>query len=195
MNIKHLRNPFERGNLFCRNIPSVGRSRASLVVRWLRLRLAMQGTEVRSLAGEGPTGCGAVGPVCHSYWACALEPWTTAVVHTCEAHVPERCIATRSQRTTPSAQPRLPRGKSQRPRPAQQTINIKRKKALKNREVPLPPAISKLNSWVPSQGHHHFPVIGATRQGHSDCTRIWHWHFTLNLVLPVKLFTRNTFYI
>ena len=33
----------------------------------------MQGTRVRALVREDPTCCGATKPVCHNYWACALE--------------------------------------------------------------------------------------------------------------------------
>ena len=47
---------------------------ASLVAQWLRVRLPMQGTQVRSLVREGPTCRGATEPVHHNYWACALEP-------------------------------------------------------------------------------------------------------------------------
>ena len=38
----------------------------SLVVRWLRLHLAMQGTRVRSLVWEDPTSRGATKPMHHS---------------------------------------------------------------------------------------------------------------------------------
>ena len=34
----------------------------------------MQGTRVRALVWEDPTGRGAPKPVCHNYWACALDP-------------------------------------------------------------------------------------------------------------------------
>ena len=47
---------------------------ASLVVQWLRIRLPMQKTWVRSLVREDPTCCGATKPTRHNYWACALEP-------------------------------------------------------------------------------------------------------------------------
>ena len=47
---------------------------ASLVVQRLRIRLPMQGTRVRALLREDPTCHGATKPVCHNYWACALEP-------------------------------------------------------------------------------------------------------------------------
>ena len=45
----------------------------SLVVQWLRIRLPMQGTWVRSLVWEDPTRCRAMKPMCHNNWACALE--------------------------------------------------------------------------------------------------------------------------
>ena len=50
------------------------RARTSLVVQWLRIRLPMQGTWVRSLVEEDPTCCGTTKPVRHNYWAWALEP-------------------------------------------------------------------------------------------------------------------------
>ena len=46
----------------------------SLVVQWLRIRLPMQGTRVWALVREDPTCRRATKPVCHNYWACALEP-------------------------------------------------------------------------------------------------------------------------
>ena len=39
----------------------------SLVVQWLRIRLPMQGTWVRSLVQEDPTCRGATKPVRHNY--------------------------------------------------------------------------------------------------------------------------------
>ena len=45
----------------------------------------MQGTWARALVQEDPTCCGAAKPVCHNYWACALEP----VSHNYWAHVPQ----------------------------------------------------------------------------------------------------------
>ena len=47
---------------------------ASLVAQWLRIRLPMQRTWVQALVQEDPTCHGATKPVCHNYWACALEP-------------------------------------------------------------------------------------------------------------------------
>ena len=67
----------------------------SLAVQWLRIRLPMQGTRVRALVQEDPTGHGATKPVHHNYWARAprarapqlLSPRAT----TTEAHVPRAC--------------------------------------------------------------------------------------------------------
>ena len=47
---------------------------SSLVAQWLRIRLPMQGTQVRALAREEPTCRRVTKPMCHNYWACALEP-------------------------------------------------------------------------------------------------------------------------
>ena len=44
----------------------------------------MQGTRVRALVREDPTGRGATKPVRHNYWACTLEP----VSHSCWARAP-----------------------------------------------------------------------------------------------------------
>ena len=40
---------------------------ASLVVRWLRIRLPMQGTQVQALVRENPTCRGATKPMCRNY--------------------------------------------------------------------------------------------------------------------------------
>ena len=48
--------------------------RASLVVQWLRICLAMQGTPVQSLLQEDSIRCGAIKPMHHHSWALALEP-------------------------------------------------------------------------------------------------------------------------
>ena len=64
----------------CQNFLPLG---TSLVAQWLRIRLPMQGTWVRALVWEDPTCRGATKPVCHNYWACALEP----VSHNYWAHV------------------------------------------------------------------------------------------------------------
>ena len=49
-------------------------TRASLVAQWLRICLTMNGTRVRALVLEDLTCRRATKPVCHNYWACALEP-------------------------------------------------------------------------------------------------------------------------
>ena len=49
-------------------------SGASLVARWLRIRLPMQGIRVRALVQEDPTCHGATKPLRHNYQACTLEP-------------------------------------------------------------------------------------------------------------------------
>ena len=45
----------------------------------------MPGTQVRALVREDATCRGATKPVCHNYWACALEPAS----HNYWAHVPQ----------------------------------------------------------------------------------------------------------
>ena len=56
-----------------------------LVVERLRICLPIKGTRVPSLVWEDPTCRGATKPVCHNYWACALEP----VGHSYWARVPQ----------------------------------------------------------------------------------------------------------
>ena len=48
--------------------------RISLTAQWLRIRLSVQGTRIRSLVQEDPTCCGATRPVCHDDGACTLDP-------------------------------------------------------------------------------------------------------------------------
>ena len=53
--------------IFCnQEIGAAGRG-AFLVVQWLRIRLPMQGTQVRSLVGEDPSCCGTTAPVHDKY--------------------------------------------------------------------------------------------------------------------------------
>ena len=79
---------------------------ASLVAHWLRIPLPMQGTRVGALLQEDPTCWGTTKPMCHNYWACALEPlshnywarvpqllspWaTTPEAHARRAHAPQQ---------------------------------------------------------------------------------------------------------
>ena len=46
---------------------------ASLEAQWQRIHLPMSETWVQSLIWKDPTCHGATEPVCHNYWACALE--------------------------------------------------------------------------------------------------------------------------
>ena len=46
----------------------------SLVAQWLRIHLPVQGTWVWSQVEEDSACFGATKPVCHNYWASALEP-------------------------------------------------------------------------------------------------------------------------
>ena len=48
--------------------------RASMAAQWLRIHLSVQGTQVQALVREDPTCRRATKPVCHKYWAYALEP-------------------------------------------------------------------------------------------------------------------------
>ena len=47
---------------------------AFLVVQGLRICLLVQGTQIWSLVLEDATCLRATKPLCHNYWACALEP-------------------------------------------------------------------------------------------------------------------------
>ena len=68
---KLAQDPCEDGGRNMRKELSLG---TSLVVWWLRIHLAMQGTSVPSLVWEEPTRHGATKPVGHNYSASALEP-------------------------------------------------------------------------------------------------------------------------
>ena len=63
----------------------------SLVAQRLRIHLPTQGTRVPSLVWEDPTCRGATKPMCHNYWACALEP-ASHNYSTCapRAHAPQQ---------------------------------------------------------------------------------------------------------
>ena len=79
----------------------------------------MQGTRVQALIREDPTCRGATKPVCHNYWAYALEPashnyWSprAATTEACvpRARAPQQREATamRSPRTAMKSSPRSP---------------------------------------------------------------------------------------
>ena len=83
----------------------------SLVAQWVGVLLLMRETRVRSLFWEDSTYRAATKPVCHNYWAQALEPmclndwsphalgsashdwWAPATTEACETKSP--CSATR----------------------------------------------------------------------------------------------------
>ena len=70
----------------CVSLPQLKMTnRNSLVAQWLRIHLPMQGTRVRALVREDPICRRATKPVCHTYWACALEPTS----HNYWARVPQ----------------------------------------------------------------------------------------------------------
>ena len=48
--------------------------RTFLVVQWIEIHLPMQGTQVWSLMGEDSICPRAIKPMCHTYWARALQP-------------------------------------------------------------------------------------------------------------------------
>ena len=54
-------------NTDARKTPIKGGAGTSLVVQWLRIRLPMQGTQVRALVREDPTCHGATKPVSHNH--------------------------------------------------------------------------------------------------------------------------------
>ena len=69
----------------------------------------MQGTQVQALVREDPTCRGATKPVCHNYWACALELanhnyWSPRAYSPCSAT--REATATRSPHTATKSSPR-----------------------------------------------------------------------------------------
>ena len=82
-------------------------ARTSLVAKCLRIHLPMQGTRIQSLVREDTTCHRSAKPMCHNYWACALEPerhnyWAQARRARAplqekplqwEAHAPQRRVA------------------------------------------------------------------------------------------------------
>ena len=98
-------------------------SRTSPVEQWLRIRLPMQGTQVRALVWEDPTCCGATNPVRHNYRACTLELeshnyWSPCTESACSAT--REATAVRSLCTATKSSPRSPQLEKA---PAQQRPN------------------------------------------------------------------------
>ena len=82
------------------------RCRTSLVAQWLRIRLPVQGTWVRSLVQEDPTCRGATKPVRHNYWARVPQLLKPTRLEPCSAT--REATAMRSPRTTKKSSPRSP---------------------------------------------------------------------------------------
>ena len=83
---------------------------ASLVLQWLGVRLPTQGTRVQAPVQGDPTCDGATKPVCHNYWACALEPmcpncWGLRAWSRCSTT--REATAMRSLRTAMKSSPHL----------------------------------------------------------------------------------------
>ena len=84
------------------------KARAPLVVQWLRIHLAIHGTLVRCLIHEDPTCHRTTRPLCHNYWAYALEPvshnyWSPRAWSLCSAT--RETTAMRSPCTSTEQQP------------------------------------------------------------------------------------------
>ena len=85
----------------------------------------MQGTRVRALVREDPTCCGAAKPMCHNYWACALEPvslnyWACVLQLLKPARLEPVLCNKRSHRTATKSSPRssqLEKARAQQQRP------------------------------------------------------------------------------
>ena len=58
---------WRKDSLFSKILVSILLARTSLVAQWLRIRLPMQGTQIRALVREDPTCHGATKPMCHNY--------------------------------------------------------------------------------------------------------------------------------
>ena len=77
-----------------------------LAAQWLRIRLPMQGTQVRSLVLEDPTCCRATKRMCHNYWAHMPQLLKPARLEPCSAT--GEATAVRSPHTTTKSSPRSP---------------------------------------------------------------------------------------
>ena len=114
-------------------------SRASLVAQWLRIHLPMQGTQVWALVREDPTCCGATKPICHNYWACALEPAS----HNYWARVPQ--LLSPHATTTEALVPRARAPQEEKP-PQWEALTLQR------RADPHSPQLEKacMQQWRPN---------------------------------------------
>ena len=76
------------------------KSRTSLVVQWLRVRLPIQGTWVQSWFRKIPTCHGAAEPVCHNYRSTTSKAAATRSLSTIARE--SLCAATKAQRSQKS---------------------------------------------------------------------------------------------
>ena len=107
----------------------------SLVAQWLRIRLPMQGTRVRTLLQEDSTCRRATKPVRHKYWACALEPashnyWSQCTQSPCSAT--REATAMRGPLTATKSSPLSPQ--LEKAGAQQQRPNAAKNNLLKNKE-------------------------------------------------------------
>ena len=111
------------------------------MAQWLRISLPMQGTRVRALVREDPTCHRATKPVCHNYWACALEH----VSHNYWAREPRARAPQQEKPLQWEAHlPQLEKAHMQQRRPNA----AKKKKSLnKHCEVPSTVTDTKCTSW------------------------------------------------
>ena len=108
------------------------------MAQWLRIRLPMQGTQVRALVWEDPTCLRATRPVRHNYWACALEP---ASHNYWSPRTWSLCTATKSSHHSPQ----LEKDRAQQRRP---NATKKKKKTRQANRSPIPTA-----TWRASKVH------------------------------------------
>ena len=78
--------------------------RASLVARWLRICLPMQGTRVRALVWEDPTCRGATGPVSLRVWSLCPATGGAAIVRGPREEWPPLATTRESPRTETKTQ-------------------------------------------------------------------------------------------
>ena len=114
-------------------------SGTNLVAQWLSIHLPVQETWIQSLIWEDPTCLGATKPMCHNYWACALEPGSPNYVpkllkpFCLRAHEPQQEKPLQWEACTPQLEsslclPQLEKNMCGNEDPAQPKINKVKKK-------------------------------------------------------------------
>ena len=100
------------------------------LAQWWKIHLPVQETWVWSLVWEDPTCCRATNPMCHNYWADALEP----ARHNYRAHTRQllKPVCSRAH-AQPEKKPLEgePRARQQRPSTAKTKNVLKKKKRIK----------------------------------------------------------------